>query len=519
MNKKLLLLSLFLLTAVSLFAQDTPKDWMLKSPVNGIYGMDVDGAYKFLTGKKSTTVIVAIIDSGVEVDHPDLKDNIWVNPKEIPGNGIDDDANGYIDDIHGWDFIGGKDGDVHHDTYELARLYKLYTEKFSNVNPSTLSGDDKLKYAEYQKIKPKFEADKKEADQEYAFYEQIYSALSRLLDELGTKNPTMNDIERFKTDDKQLATAKLILQSVMSKGSKVSEVMDELEEGKKYFESKSKYGLNPDYNPRTIVGDNYDDANDRNYGNNEVEGPDAMHGTHVSGIVGAIRNNNVGIDGICENVKIMVLRAVPDGDERDKDVANAIIYAVNNGAKVINMSFGKQYVYNKKAVDEAIKYAMSKDVLLVHGAGNDALNCDIVTVYPNDQMMDNSVVSNFLNVGANDITGNTASFSNYGKKNVDVFAPGVQIYSTMTDYTYKYLDGTSMASPAACGVAALIRSYYPNLTASQVKEIMIKSAYKPKLKVSLPGSEKKKTTYKKLCVSGGMVNALNAVKLAESMSK
>lgn len=518
--KKLLVMLLGLVLATSqLFAQEPPKDWMLKSPVDGIYGMDVDGAYKFLSGKKSTTVIVAVIDSGVEIDHPDLKDNIWVNPGEIPGNGIDDDKNGYIDDVNGWDFIGGKDGDVHHDTYEITRLYKLYGEQFANVNPSTLSADDKAKYAEFQKIKIKFEADKKEADQEYVFYDQIYTAIKRLLDEMGKKEPTMNDLERFSTDDKQLYTAKLILQSVMSKGTKVSEVMEELEEGTKYYESKSKYGLNPDYNPRTIVGDNYDDVNDKYYGNNEVEGPDAMHGTHVSGIIGALRNNNIGIDGVCANVKIMAIRAVPDGDERDKDVANAIIYAVNNGAKVINMSFGKQYVYNKKVVDDAIKYAMSKDVLLVHGAGNDAINCDVTVVYPNDQLLDKTVVTNFLNVGANDVSGNTASFSNYGKKNVDVFAPGVRIYSTMTDYTYKYLDGTSMASPAACGVAALIRSYYPNLTASQVKEIIIKSAYKPKMKVNLPGSEKKKTTYKKLCVSGGMVNALNAVKMADAMSK
>ncbi len=519
MNKLFLSLFVILISSTQLFAQEPPKDWMLKSPIDGIYGMDVDGAYKFLTGKKSTTVIVAVIDSGVEVDHPDLKDNIWINSKEIPNNGIDDDGNGYIDDINGWDFIGGKGGDVFHDTYEITRLFKIYSDKFSNVNPSSLTGVDKSQYEEYQKIKPKFEADKKEADQEYAFYNQIYSSITKLLEEMGTKEPTATDLERYRTEDKQLATAKLILQSILSKGNKISDIIDELEEGVKYYESKSKYGLNPEYNSRTIVGDNYEDANEHYYGNNEVEGPDAMHGTHVSGIIGAVRNNNIGIDGICADVKIMVIRAVPDGDERDKDVANAILYAVNNGAKVINMSFGKQYVYNKKVVDEAIKYAMSKDVLLVHGAGNDALNCDVISVYPNDQLLDKTIVNNFLNIGANDVSGNTASFSNFGKKNVDVFAPGVQIYSTVTDYKYKYLDGTSMASPAACGVAALIRSYYPGLTASQIKDIMIKSVYKPKMKVSYPGNEKKKTTYKKLCVSGGLVNALNAVKLADAMSK
>jgi subtilisin family serine protease len=442
-----------------------------------------------------------------------------VNTKEIANNGKDDDGNGYVDDINGWDFIGGKEQDVHHDTYEICRLYKLYSEKFTSVNTTSLSGDDKIKYAEYQKLKPIFENDKKEADDQFEFYNQLYSSITKLQTEMGIKEPTMNDLDRFKTEDKQLATAKLILQSIISKGNGVSEVVYELEQGKSYFEGKSKYGLNPDYNPRTIVGDNYEDASERYYGNNEVEGPDAMHGTHVGGMVGAVRNNGIGIDGVCENVKIMAIRAVPDGDERDKDVANAILYAVNNGAKVINMSFGKQYVYNKKVVDDAIKYAMSKDVLLVHGAGNDALNCDEVIVYPNDQMLDNTLVNNFLNVGANDISGNTASFSNYGKNNVDVFAPGVRIYSTMIDYKYEYLDGTSMASPAACGVAALIRSYYPELSAAQVKEIIIASAYKPKMKVSLPGSEKKKTTYKKLCKSGGMVNALNAVKMADGVVK
>jgi subtilisin family serine protease len=510
---------LILMSGLQSIAQEIPKDWMLKSPVDGVYGMDVDGAYKFLSGKKSTTVIVAIIDSGVETDHPDLKDNIWVNTKEIANNGKDDDGNGYVDDINGWDFIGGKEQDVHHDTYEICRLYKLYSEKFTSVNTTSLSGDDKIKYAEYQKLKPIFENDKKEADDQFEFYNQLYSSITKLQTEMGIKEPTMNDLDRFKTEDKQLATAKLILQSIISKGNSVSEVVYELEQGKSYFEGKSKYGLNPDYNPRTIVGDNYEDASERYYGNNEVEGPDAMHGTHVGGMVGAVRNNGIGIDGVCENVKIMAIRAVPDGDERDKDVANAILYAVNNGAKVINMSFGKQYVYNKKVVDDAIKYAMSKDVLLVHGAGNDALNCDEVIVYPNDQMLDNTLVNNFLNVGANDISGNTASFSNYGKNNVDVFAPGVRIYSTMIDYKYEYLDGTSMASPAACGVAALIRSYYPELSAAQVKEIIIASAYKPKMKVSLPGSEKKKTTYKKLCKSGGMVNALNAVKMADGVVK
>ena len=150
-------------------------------------------------------------------------------------------------------------------------------------------------------------------------------------------------------------------------------------------QNKLDYAYNPDYDSRKlIVKDNYADSNERFYGNNDVEGPDALHGTHVAGIVGAVVGNEIGSDGIARNVKLMSVRAVPDGDERDKDVANAIRYAVDNGATIINMSFGKGYSWDKKAVDEAVKYAAKHDVLLVHAAGNSGQNNDKTDNFPND---------------------------------------------------------------------------------------------------------------------------------------
>jgi cell wall-associated protease len=518
--KKITSLFIVLLCFVTFcFAQDVPKDWLQKDPATGEWGMNVEGAYKFLQGKKSTTVIVAVIDAGVEVDHPDLITNIWVNPKEIAGNGVDDDHNGYVDDIHGWDFIGGKNGDVQYDQYEETRLYKMYSIRFKDKDATTISAADKDDFEKFQKLKKQFETDKADADRQYATYSQYYDAIKGVIKAIGKDDITADDLKNYNPEDKLLFTGKIILQSIISKGGSVKETVDELKSAVDYFESKSKYGLNPDYDSRTIVGDNYTDATEHYYGNNDVTGPDAMHGTHVAGMIGAIRNNGIGIDGIADNVKIMVIRAVPDGDERDKDIANAIRYAVDNGAKVINMSFGKDYVFNKKVVDDAVEYAQSKDVLLVHGSGNDNKNVDNNVVYPNDQLLDGKKVNNFLNVGATDINGDAASFSNYGKKNVDVFAPGVKIYSTVTNHGYKYLDGTSMACPAAAGVAVLIREYYPNLTAAQVKAILIKSCMKTGKKTMIPGSSKKKVKLKKLCVSGGIVNALNAVELADKMTK
>jgi subtilisin family serine protease len=295
-------------------------------------------------------------------------------------------------------------------------------------------------------------------------------------------------------------------------------------EGEDYFMAKLKYHLNPEYNSRSIVGDDYQNVKEKGYGNNDVTGTFAEHGTHVAGIIAANRTNNLGIKGIADNVRIMVIRAVPNGDERDKDVANAIYYAVENGARVINMSFGKDYSPHKEAVDAAVKYAEDKGVLLVHGAGNDGKNIDDADNYPTREISTKKVANNWLEVGASswgDAARFVGDFSNYGKKSVDVFAPGVDVYSTIPRHGYKSNSGTSMAAPVTAGVGALLLSYFPELTAEQVRDIILKSTVKYKgLMVNKPGQGKKPAmvSFEELSVSGGIVNAYEAVRMAESLA-
>jgi subtilisin family serine protease len=305
----------------------------------------------------------------------------------------------------------------------------------------------------------------------------------------------------------------------MGDDADLEEYLKELKEAVDYYGVIVNYGYNENFDSREIVGDNISNLQEKNYGNNDVKGPDSNHGTHVAGIIAADRNNNLGIKGIADNVKIMVVRAVPNGDERDKDVANAIIYAVDNGAKIINMSFGKSFSPQKEAVDKAVRYAEQKGVLLVHAAGNDSEDIDVNKNYPSKFYLDGKEAKNWIEVGASsagsdeDLVG---SFSNYGRKMVSLFAPGVEIYSTVPDNKYKNNDGTSMASPATAGVAALLMSYFPELTALQVKDILMKSSRKfDNLKVQKPGGGK--VDFNQLSASGGLVNAYEAVKMAKAM--
>ncbi len=506
----------FIFFANSSFSQQAPHNWFLLNPeIDNYAGTATNLAYdKLLNDKKSTQVIVAVIDGGVDISHEDLAANIWTNEKEIAGNGIDDDKNGYIDDIHGWDFIGGKDGtDVNQDNYELTRVYRDLKKKYENG----ISGTNKNEYEYYLKIKEAFNEKRDEGQKNLEFFTNICNAVDQLAKDINKSPITLEDLKNYNPSDTKLMMAKIFLNAYAQQlgTTNYESVIKDFHDDKTQYESMVNYGYNIDFDPRNIVGDNYADVNEIGYGNNELKGPDGLHGTHVSGIIGAIRNNKIGIDGVANNIKIMVIRCVPDGDERDKDVANAIRYAADNGAKIINMSFGKGYSYNKSAVDAAVKYAQSKDVLLVHAAGNDAANNDKTDNFPNDKFQDGSGKAvNWIEVGASGPDGSAASFSNYGKKCVDLFSPGEEIYSTVTDNQYKIEQGTSMASPVCAGVAAIIRSYFPTLTAVQVKKILLKSVYKPSQKTIIPGSEKKNVKYKKLCVSGGIVNAYNAVELA-----
>ena len=334
----------------------------------------------------------------------------------------------------------------------------------------------------------------------------------------------MKDLQNLESTDDDVNRAAQVLMGMLSEGETVAGVREQLQGGVEYFGAQAKFYYNPDIDVRPTVGDNYGDSYEKYYGNNDVKGPDASHGTHVAGLIAASRNNGKGMDGIADNVQIMAIRCVPNGDERDKDVANSIIYAVDNGASIINMSFGKGYSWDKAAVDKAIKYAKKNDVLLVHAAGNSHQNNDVDNNFPNDKYAKKGLfgpkkASNWLEIGAlswKSGEDSPASFSNYGKENVDLFAPGVDVYSTMPDGEYAPMSGTSMASPVAAGVAALIRSYYPDLSAKQVKEVMMESTVlsKDMEKVKLPGGEGKMVPFSDLCVTGGTISAYEAVQNA-----
>jgi len=292
-----------------------------------------------------------------------------------------------------------------------------------------------------------------------------------------------------------------------------------MEKGYEYFTTALNYGYNQEFDPRDIIGDNIDDPYERFYGNNDVKGNFAFHGTHVAGIIAANRMNGTGINGVADNVRIMVVRAVPNGDERDKDVANAIIYAVDNGARIINMSFGKRFSPDKKVVDKAVKYAESKGVLLIHGSGNNGHDTQENMHYPSKTITATGTnVNNWLEVGAVSWKGQeelVATFSNFGKTTVDIFAPGVDIKSTAPDQDYQKASGTSMAAPVTAGVAALVMSYFPGLSAEEVKDIILKSAvsYRSQ-KVNVPGKDEQEK-FGQLSQTGGVINAYEAVKLAQ----
>lgn len=476
-----------------------------------IPGMSVDKAYaELLKDKKGVSVIVGIVDSGVDIEHDDLKSVVWTNKKEIPGNGIDDDKNGYIDDIHGWNFLG----DITKENVEYERIIK-----------------DKSLVDEKTYLAAKAMNDKKvaEAAQGKTRLEQMLVTLAEsqvtISTVLGKTTYTVEEVNAIKSEDAAILKSKSDMQRILSYGMSMTELKDAVQKQLDgHLALLNGDNLKTDY--RKVVGDNPNDITNTKYGNNNVIGPDkeeARHGTHVAGIVAQARNNNMGGDGIANNVQILTVRAVPDGDEYDKDIALGIRYAVDNGAKVINGSFGKAFSPQKQWVYDAIKYAEKKDVLIVHAAGNDAKDIDYNDNYPNDS--DDKLTEfadNFITVGALNFENGekvVARFSNIGKINVDVFAPGVKIYATTPKNTYSFLQGTSMASPNVAGVAALIRSYYPKLTAKQVKHILMDSGVALENNVIVGGKAADTRPFSALSKTGKIVNAYNALQMAEKMSK
>ena len=295
------------------------------------------------------------------------------------------------------------------------------------------------------------------------------------------------------------------IKSSLKEVADFGKLKEEIDETFKHYDTQLKYHLNLDYDPRAMVGDRYEDNSERFYGSPDVKGPDAEHGTHVAGIIAAIRNNEKGLDGVADQVKIMALRVIPDGDERDKDVA-----------------------WSKAVGESAVRYAQAKDVLLVHAAGNDAKNTDISKNYPTRFYSDSTglnmgMAQAWLEVGASGWENNeelAADFSNYGKKSVHVFAPGVKIYSSVPDSKYKQINGTSMAAPVVSGLAAILRSYFPKLSAIEVKDLIVQSVQKVEQKVKVKGDQgNTRLSFSDLCSSGGIINAQKAVEMALKTTK
>lgn len=498
---------------VSDLTEEEKKTWgHLDLVSDTIPGMSVNKAYDEIIGtRKGKTVIVAVVDSGIDLEHEDLDGVLWTNKREKPGNNKDDDANGYIDDIHGYNFLG----ESYNEQLELARILKL------NLGDAALQA----------RAKAEQEKEYAEALQNKQRYEQILQAVKNadaaVKKHLGKDNYTKEDVMAIKTEDADLQQQTAVLKQMFTFEDTIPDVMETLTGGIDYFSQQVNYHYNISFDGRKSVGDNPYDIMDTGYGNGNPDSrlDDEDHGTHVAGIIAAERNNGLGVNGVANNVKIMSVRAVPNGDEYDKDIALAIRYAVDNGASIINCSFGKSYSPNATWVYDAIKYAASKDVLIVHAAGNDGANLDDPANpnYPNDQINNGpEMADNVITVGALDPDYGSemvSGFSNYGKINVDVFAPGGKIYSTLTNNEYDFQGGTSMAAPAVSGIAALIRSYYPKLKASQVKRIIMDSGLSTKSSVILGGDVENAKGFDQVSKSGKMANAYNAMIMADQVAK
>lgn len=488
---------------------------LMDAEKDGVQGISLYEAQFFAKNRAPRKeIIVAVLDSGVDIEHEDLKPRIWINEDEIPDNGKDDDNNGYIDDINGWNFLGNANGEnVIGDNLEFVRIIAKLEAKSNRTSSEQ---------AQLDKLQKKYDKDYKVASESYQNLSGIIEIVKGvhiiLTDATGTEHYTEKQVDDLPNDDDRIKAAKLIYKDLGGQGASPSDLIEAME----YFGDQVNYHLNKKIDARKLIGDNPSNLKETGYGNNNVNPEDSDHGTHVSGIIAAIKGNQKGGDGIADFVKIMPVRLVPNGDEHDKDVANGIRYAVDNGAQIINMSFGKGYSPHEAEVASAIRYAGEKGVLLIHGAGNDNSNCDKTDNFPRDVKPGEPSLPYWLEVGASDeIAGPNlpADFSNFGRRTVDIFAPGVQIESTMPENSYEKQDGTSMASPVVAGVAAFVWGYHPELTAVQIKDILMKSSINFKnTKVNVPGSVLNKK-FKKLCVSSGIVNAYEALKMAQKYSR
>ena len=538
--KRLSTILFFLFINIISWSQTT-KNWHWKDyEKDSVLGISLQKAYQLLASYtiQPSPIIVAVIDGGIDTNHIELKEILWNNVDEIPNNHIDDDHNGYIDDVHGWNFLGGKDGrNIDKAEAEKTRIYHQLKGQFENKIVDTLSLNkiQKKQWGIWQEVAKDMEF----SDQEAANLQYITMAMNALkkigatiIKDMGDSNFSANKLTPYEPNGRIALEAKAaFLRTVtilgIDKEITFPEIINDLKE---YIEGKEKLANAKESQAskvrEDIIKDHYYDFSDRYYGNNDITGPNARHGTHVSGLVASFPDSSWQVNQWYPPLKIMTIRAVPDGDEYDKDIALGIRYAVDNGAKIINMSFGKSYSPEQIWVDSAIRYAAEKDVLIIHSAGNEFYNLDQKNVYPNPySSLLNDSAKNILTVAASsDISIGESiltDFSNYGPKVVDVLSPGNKIYSTLPGANnHGYLSGTSMASPIVSNMAALIRSYFPKLTAIQVKDILIKSVWQPTDKNSsyvIPQREVAKKL-DEIGKAGGIVNAANAIQLAKTIA-
>lgn len=447
-------------------------------------------------------VIVAVIDGGVDTAHTYLRTRLWKNARELPGNARDDDRNGYADDVWGWNYLVTPSGAaVNAETFEVTRLHAACGGGAAG------RGIPRPSAARCDSVASAYTDKAEEVTGtlgQIRSIERMIAQVTAALEPAVGAPLTRAKVQAYTAASAALEQAKSIWLQLDADGLGAEAIAD----AKKAYESQAKFGLDTAWFPRALAGK----------GSPDVTGPDASHGTHVAGIIGAERNAAHAVMGIAPNVRLMALRAVPDGDERDEDVARAIRYAVDNGAQVINMSFGKAFSPHKAAVDSAVRYAESKGVLLVHAAGNDGENNDVVPSYPTPMLGGTARAKLWLEVGASSWKGPAqlvTSFSNYGKQMVDLFAPGESILSTVPGGGVKREDGTSMAAPVVSGVAALLLAYFPKLTPADVRDIILTSVRTfPEAQVPLPGGVGQQVPFASLSRTGGLVDAYAAVKLA-----
>jgi cell wall-associated protease len=538
--KRIVSLVFFLIVTSAAFPQTSSptkekrNGWhLLDEETDGYMGISLQKAYDLLNGRKSTTVIVAVIDSGIDTAQEDLKSILWRNLKEINGNGIDDDGNGYTDDIYGWNFCGAKNGEnLARNSYETARVYHTWKKEFEGKKEKDIPDDKKFLFGQWIKAAAIIDNEYDEATKELSGIGNFLVAMERsseiIYSRLSVKEFSATDVKPLlKNETRQVIASAEFWADLFSKSpdtaAKNTQFIQEITDYKGQQETKINRKLKEPEDWRgALVRDNYTDINDRFYGNNNLKSGSGDHGSLVAGTIAARRNNGIGMDGIADNVKIMAVRAVPGGDEHDKDVALAIRYAVDNGAKIINMSFGKPVSPYKQFVDDAVRYAASKGVLLVHGSGNDGKDISKDVFYPNPVFINGQKAVNYITVGASgdaSTGGYAAPFSNYSNQYVDIFAPGMNIYSTAANNRYLGADGTSLACPVVTGVAALLKSYFPDLTPEQIIAILTSSGKPIDIETTEPGTGDKKVKFSSLSSSGRIVNAYDAVKLALSEEK